>query len=319
MKPGKYLRLVSLPLLLGSLLVFASACQQATTENIQGLLQALEGKEMVVKLDDGTIARINVADSQSAQEAEKLIGKQVDVNVRLEKGERQLEKVEKRAKTEDQTVTGAIESINANMAKINGQNFKIAATTELDGGLVAGATARVEFIKLADGTLLATEIETDKKISKIRGTVDSIGGDKLVVGGQVFHMDDSTQRHGGLSSGEAVHLEFVDDKGVKHVTELEPQVENTLLTGTIQAMTANSITVDGRTFMINAATMLDSGLAVGALARLEFITMANGDLVATEIENDENEVEIEHGVELEMGDDRGANNDRGGGGGSSGK
>lgn len=305
MKINRFFSFLFMLMLAGALLIPSVACQQASVEDIKGLLQAVEGKEMVIKLDDGTIARITVQDDKATAEVKQLVGKHVDASVRIENGERQLEKVEKRAMLEDQKSNGTIESINANMARIGGRDFKITATTELDGGLIAGAAARVEFITLADGTMIATQIETDKRISRGRGEIESISDDKLVVNGEAFHMDDTTRRNNGLAAGQQAHIEFVDDNGVKHVTELEQQVENNHFMGTIQAMTANSITVDGRTFMINAATMLDNGLAVGAMARLEFITMANGDYVATEIENDEAELEIEieneveHGVEIE--------------------
>ncbi|MBI4188685.1 MAG: hypothetical protein HY529_05725 [Chloroflexi bacterium] len=302
------------------MLAFSAACQQASAQDIQGLLQAIEGKEMVIKLDDGTIARITVQDNKAIAEAEHLVGKHVDATVHLEKGERQLEKIEKRAKVEDQKASGAIESINGGMARIGGRDFKITATTELDGGLVAGANARVEFITLPDGTMIATEIQTDKQVKIGHGGIDSIKDNKVVIGGQAFHMDDTTRHQGALAEGEAAHVEFVDNNGVKHITEIEPQKEDNHFTGTIQAMGTNTITVDGRTFKLNAATILDNGLAVGGPVRLEFITMADGQVVATEVETAQGEVEIqneneqEHGPENEAGDDKG-----GGSGGGSGK
>ena len=302
--------------LLGAMLIALPACQQASAEDIKGLLQAVEGKEVVIKLDDGTVARITIKDDKSLARVEDMVGKQVDASVRLRGGRQELERVEKRAKIEDQATSGAIEMINATTARIGGRDFKITATTELDGGLIAGANARVEFLTLPDGTLMATQIETDKEVRKVRGGIDSISDDKLVIGGQNFHMDDTTHRSGGLTAGVMAHVEFVDDNGVKHVTELEPQVENTHFVGTLQSMNEGYITVDGRTFKLNAATVLDNGLAVGVPVRLEFITMADGQLVATEVETDENENEIENEQENEhpAGDDNG-----GGSGGTSGK
>ncbi len=300
--------------LVGSMLITVSACQQVSAEDIQGLLQAVEGKEIVVKLDDGTMARINVKDDKSLTQVVSLVGRQVDVKVRIKGGQQDLEKVEKRARIEDQTTTGAIQMIDATTARIGGRDFKITATTELDGGLVAGANARVEFITLPDGTLMATQIETDKEIHRVRGGIVSISDDKLVIGGQVFHMDDATHRNGRMAAGDAAHVEFVDDNGVKHVTELELQAENAHFMGTLQAIAEGYITVDGKIFKVNAATVLDNGLAVGVPVRLEFITMADGQLVATEVETGENEVEIE--VENEQENEQSAGDDKGGASGS---
>jgi len=54
---------------------------------------------------------------------------------------------------------------------IGGQEFKVDAVTQLDDGLAEGVEARVEFIKLSDGTLLAIEIEADED-DGIEGTGD---------------------------------------------------------------------------------------------------------------------------------------------------
>ena len=270
--------------LISSLLLVFSACQQVSAADVKGLLQAVEGKEIVVKLDDGSVVRITINDAQAVAEAQKLVGKQVDAKVKDDKGAKHLEKVEKRAKVEDQKASGSIESINATSLRVGGKDFKVTATTALDGGLVAGANAKVEFITLPDGTLMATSIESDKKVEKLRGTIDSISGHEVVVDGKAFHVDDRTRKDDGLKAGDVANLEVTDDKGVKHVTEVESEVKDGALSGNITSLSADSVIIGGKTFKINAATILDTGLGAGAPARVEFITMADGTMVATKVE-----------------------------------
>ena len=81
--------------------------------------------------------------------------------------------------------------------------------------------------------------------------------------------------------------------------------EDFSFTGTIEAISATSYTVGGKTVVVNAGTMLDSGLVIGAVARVEVILQSDGSLLAKEIETD-NETEI-HRSSNEMGDDHGSN------------
>ena len=81
--------------------------------------------------------------------------------------------------------------------------------------------------------------------------------------------------------------------------------EDFSFTGTIEAISVTSYIVGGKTVVVNAGTMLDSGLVIGAVARVEVILQADGSLLAKEIETD-NETEI-HRSGSELGDDHGGN------------
>ncbi|MBI4336893.1 MAG: hypothetical protein HY683_03585, partial [Chloroflexi bacterium] len=137
---------------------------------------------------------------------------------------------------------------------IGGKTFKVDGTTMLDNGLGVGVVARVEFIAQADGSMLATEIETDAA--------------------------DDAMAPGAVEVGE--------DAG---------------FSGTIESMGDGSVVIGGKTFKVDGTTMLDNGLGVGVVVRVEFIAQADGSMLATEIEtgvSGDGEVEIEHGVENEV-------------------
>jgi hypothetical protein len=102
MRLNKSFQLLSFSVLTSGLLLFGSACQGASAQDIQGLLQAVQGKEMVVTLDDGTTVRITLQDAQAEADAQQLVGHQINASVQTKNGEQQLEKVDKRAELEDQ-------------------------------------------------------------------------------------------------------------------------------------------------------------------------------------------------------------------------
>lgn len=280
---GKWLLL---PVLTVSLLFSSVACgADITTEDLQGLLQSMEGKEMVITLDDGTIVRIRV--ESSLTESQGLVGEQVSVRVRLENGIRELEEVERRG--EDSHFSGTIESMSADSWVIGGRTFQVNATTELDGGLAVGVLARVEFLTLDDASLLATEIETDEEDEHFNGIIESISTDAWVIAGQTFRVSSATRLDEGLAVGVLARVEFTSmPDGSMLAIEIETdEDDDNHFSGTIESMSADNWVIGGRTFQVNAATVLDNGLAIGVPVRVEFITLEDGSLLATEIETDE--------------------------------
>lgn len=69
-------------------------------------------------------------------------------------------------------------------------------------------------------------------------------------------------------------------------TEVISTQEDAKVTGTVEAISDTSVTIDGVTYTINANTQLDAGLQVGVVASVEFVTLADGTLVASEVETD---------------------------------
>ena len=108
------------------------------------------------------------------------------------------------------------------------------------------------------------------------------------------------------SSASATATAVVDDHGVDAVSTRVG--EDTTFSGTVQAITADSITIDGKVIALAAGTRLDSGVVVGSLVKIEVITQADGTLLAKEVET-ENETEHltgdDHGSGTELGDDYG--------------
>ncbi|MBI4331830.1 MAG: hypothetical protein HY673_11170 [Chloroflexi bacterium] len=278
------------------------ACTGMTTEDIQGLLQAVEGKEVVVRQDNGNTIRITVEDPQAASAASQLVGNEVRLRVNIVRNNvRKLEEV--RRLGENSKSTGVIQSIGQESWTIGGQTFKVNANTRLDGGLATGVTARVEFVTLADGARLATEIETDEDRDDFKGNVQTTGADAWVIGGQTFKISPATRIDPGLSAGSPVRVQFtIQPDGSLLATRIENERAQDRLSGVVQSISTNSWVVGGRTFKVNTATRLDDGLMVGVKARVEFVTLADAASLATEIQTDEAEERFS-GVIQSMGAD----------------
>jgi uncharacterized membrane protein YgcG len=140
---------------------------------------------------------------------------------------------------------------------------------------------------------------------------------------QVFAHNPSENE--GLSHrSSATQSAVVDDHGVDAVGTHAG--EDMTFSGTVEAISADSITIGGKVIALAAGSKLDSGVMVGSMVKVEVIQQADGTLLAKEVES-ETETEIEHlngddhGNGTEMGDDHGTDagkiDDKGTGSGSS--
>lgn len=276
-------------------LMLPAACgDDVKAEDIQGLLQAISGKEAVVTLSDGSTVTIMLKDDKAVAETQKLVGQEVTAKVRSD--DKRL--IEVKDAGEDANLTGAIESIGANTWTIGGKTFNVDAKTMLDGGLVVGAQARVEFVTMPDGSLLATEIETDADDDKFVGVVEKAGPDQFVIGGRTFKVTAGTQVDDGLVAGVRAKVEFTTlPDGTMVATEIETEQDDHKSAGTIESMNQDVVRIGGREFKVNEATKLDDNLAVGVKVRVEFVKLADGIMIATEIESDEQEKRLSGVVE----------------------
>ncbi|MBI2919178.1 MAG: hypothetical protein HYY01_14480 [Chloroflexi bacterium] len=342
MQGTKNLVRMLLPVAVGVSLLAAACSPQATTD-VKGLLTAVEGKELIIQLDDGSTVRLEAKKGQPSAEDRALIGSEVKAVVKAEDS-RSLVKMERlgddealrlrqrreaevrqqerdRILSEDMHFSGVIQSMGSDNMVIGGRTLKVTAATALDTGLAVGSPARVHFTPMPDGSLLATEIETDVQAAAaaakpaqmgvenfhLTGLVQSMGPDAVVIGGRTLKVNSATLLDSGLAAGGQAQAEFVTlPDGTLLAIEIETaktaapgapatgapvakapsMAEDMHFSGLVQSKTSDTLVIGGRAFKVNAATALDAGLATGVLARVEFVTLPDGSLLATEIETD---------------------------------
>lgn len=141
--------------------------------------------------------------------------------------------------------TGTVEVISADSITISGQTFPIGPETEINGNIVVGDTVTVHYTTNADGTLSVSEINlegfvdpsetpdpnsTDIATQEITGVVDSFDGSVLVVAGQTFNVDASTELDSGIAPGVTVKVEYYVDANNNNVAT-DVSLESTVTDG----------------------------------------------------------------------------------------
>ncbi len=290
-----------------SLALFLSACQVGVnTEELDAVIQAVDGQEVILTLNDGSKIRVEI--EKEAATAKNMIGEEVKAKIEVKNDNAKLINIEKSEATgagtvqglqgmaEDLHFSGIIESMGADTWIIGGKSFKLNDATILDNGLVEGVQAEVEFIMLSDGSLLAINIETKAPDDiaedfSLTSVIGSISATQLVLGGKTFIIDGNTILDNGLATGVLARVEFVlQADGSFLALEIETDApdasieqENFTAGGPIQSMDAGSVMVDGRIFIIDSSTILDSGLSPGVLVKIEFVFNPDGTMLAREV------------------------------------
>ncbi|GEM_PF-1797195 len=235
------------------LLLIGGACANVSAQDVKGILEAANGKEVTIKMDDGTTVRITVTKAGDTAQAEALVGQPVTAKVNTDKeGKRQLVSVRK---DEHKGVFfGVVKSLSANNLVVEEKTFKIDSSTQKDPELKAGMTVKVTFAKQEDGSLLAIEIREKHEDNGVRARGEPQDKEK-------------DKGNSGRSEGNR-NKEKGDDE----------------FTGIVKTLTANSITVGDRTFKITADTEKEGEIKVGATVEVEYATLPDGTFVASEIE-----------------------------------
>ena len=201
---------------------------------------------------------------------------------------------------EDFHFSGAIESMSASAVVVGGRTFSIDASTMLDSGLAVGAVARVEYVASADGSSLAVSVETDAPDSAQPGDLRGRAAESATedVRGNADEVGDLRGR-----AAESATEDVQGKAGDVAATPATKVPEDLHVSGMIESMTASTVVIGGRTFKIAPSTMLDSSLAVGVMANVEFVMSPDGSILALSVETDaaddaqpdEAEVEVHKG------------------------
>lgn len=146
--------------------------------------------------------------------------------------------------------TGVIESMSADQWVINGQTIQVDQSVIRDGSFVVGDTVKVEAVVAADGSITAQRVESPAAadLAGIATSTPDVSSTS-VPGGLVFD----------ASGTEAV--------------------------GTVESITATSITIGGQTFLFGPGVEIKGIFGPGAVVKLHFTVNADGTLSVREIES----------------------------------
>lgn len=171
--------------------------------------------------------------------------------------------------------TGTVEAMDAGTITVSGQTVSLDAKTLLDANIKVGDIVKVEAQVAESGTVLALKVETfsaDDTSSDSGNTNDSSANTNSNTD---TNTNTSTDDNSNSSAND--NLNSNDSGAVSGGTEQE-------ISGAVEAITANSITINGVTYSFASFTEFKDAISAGDSVKLHVIVNADGSLTVREIE-----------------------------------
>lgn len=188
------------------------------------------------------------------------------------------------------SLTGTVETIEADRWTVNGTTITITETTELDDDIVVGDIVHVEGIIETGTQFKATRIERiDAEAGMpfaITGVIEAVDGDAWTISGVEMQTDDDSTVTDGLKAGDLVRAEgrILPDGTwlAEEIILVSEDGSEFAFTGTLESK--DPWKAAGISFEVRADTALPSDLEIGDLVRVEGTVDADGTWIATRIE-----------------------------------
>jgi len=328
----------SLFLILFLSMVFTNSAKADDDLRLTGAIQAIGGDSLVVNdvtffVDANT--ELKGAHGATPDFSDFLVGDIVEVRANLQADSSYLAtrvELQNQSEGDDFEVEGHIESIGGDSLVVNSITFFVDASTEIRGrhgstpafsDLQAGNRVEVRASQQADGSFLASRIKLedgdDDGEVEIKGVIEALGPDSLMVNTIVFAVDSSTNvfdhnnnlisftdlQVGGFvevkanrradGSLLAMRIKQEDDHNggdeIEFTATIDTIFNDTVVVGGIAFITdANTVILDNNRLPITFAD-----LQIGMLVEIRGLRQADGSVLATNIKvedffNDEVEV-----------------------------
>lgn len=210
--------------------------------------------------------------------------------------------------------SGTVEAIGAGQWTVSGQSISLSSTTAVGANIQVGDTVKVEAVVDQDGTVKAVRIES-------AGAEDAANANSNDNNTNTSNSNDGSATDNASSSNDRpADNSGSDTSNTNENTATGPEQE---VSGTVQAVTTESITINGVTYMISDLTEFKDLIAVGDSVQVHVIVNEDGTFTILEIKksagagnddnsnsNDANEND-DSNDDNSNGDDDNANDDGG--------
>jgi len=178
--------------------------------------------------------------------------------------------------------TGIVEAINGSQWTVSGQQVTVDPQTALAPNIKVGDRVKVDANVSGDGTVVALKVESPTKDD----VISTPSADAS-----------NTPDPLGTSMPDASGTPDVSNPLDPAVTQVAGNNENEVF-GIVEAITVDTITVNGLTYSLATFTEIEDAIAVGDQVKLHVILHVDGTLTIREI-----------GKSIDSGDDNGNSND----------
>ncbi|GBD08505.1 hypothetical protein HRbin22_00745 [Candidatus Thermoflexus japonica] len=184
---------------------------------------------------------------------------------------------------------GVVEAALPDGYRVSGQTVIVTATTRIEGPVAVGAFVKVKGILLADGSVLALQIQVEAPEAEIelKGMVEAILPDGYQVAGRTVIVTTTTRIEGPIAVGTFVKVKgIVQPDGtilasrIQREEEERPEIE---FQGVVEEILPNGYRIAGHIVVVTTTTRIEGSITVGAFVKVEGIPQPDGTILATHI------------------------------------
>ena len=184
---------------------------------------------------------------------------------------------------------GVVEAALPDGYRVSGQTVIVTATTRIEGPVAVGAFVKVKGILLADGSVLALQIQVEAPEAEIelKGMVEAILPDGYQVAGRTVIVTTTTRIEGPIAVGTFVKVKgIVQPDGtilasrIQREEEERPEIE---FQGVVEEILPNGYRIAGHIVVVTTTTRIEGSITVGAFVKVEGIPQPDGTILATRI------------------------------------
>lgn len=172
--------------------------------------------------------------------------------------------------------TGTVESYSGTFWLISGQQVDVDASTVIDPNIQVGDLVKVEASVSSDGKVVALKIESS--------VPDDVSANDNSANSNAANSNDNVNMNDNTNSSDDNSNSANDNANVNDNTNSAPSGTSQETFGVVEAISADSITIDGITYGIANFTEFKDIIAAGDQVKIHLIVNDDGSLTILEIE-----------------------------------
>lgn len=206
--------------------------------------------------------------------------------------------------------TGTVEAVNNDSITVSGQTVSIDAKTIVDANIKVGDIVKVEAQVSDSGAVLALKVESFNPDDTAANANTNDSGTNA----NANTNDNSNTTNDNTNANDNSNVNSNDNTNTAGASEQE-------IIGVVDAISADSVTVDGVKYSFASSTEIKDAISAGDTVKLHVVVNSDGSLTVREIEkwagsvigddnsnNDNSNVNDDHGNDNNSNDDHGDDN-----------
>lgn len=179
--------------------------------------------------------------------------------------------------------TGIIESIDGDQWVVSGETLTIDPTVVSDGPFQVGDTVKIEGSVEQDGSFTVSSVEAPS--SSDLTELPQLGDENVNANSNDDNTNDDNSNDGNINTNDNSNTDNSNENGNDNANESSDDGQEVY--GVVEAITEDSITIDGVTYNFADFTEFNGTISMGDQVKIEFIVNADGTLTVYEIEQED--------------------------------